>query len=209
MTEAIEAASPESTGLELATLPSEDSLPLLVPPEQLPEATDFVAESAVPGLINLVKQACAVCMNKRGYAVAAPQIGVPLKFFVAMSKFAHEGKNYVKFDTLFNPTYKPMKNHGKSEDIEGCLSFEGKQYKVSRYNVIKLSWCYYDGQKFKRMEKKLKGLHARIAQHEIDHLNGKTIVDRGVYIEPEPPKTEEASVPETVAEPVKTDANAT
>lgn len=157
-----------------------------VPLDQLPKTTEWIKEEDVPGLIPDIRECCQLCLDKQGVAVAAPQVGKPLKYFVAISKLIHEGKEYLKFDTLFNPQYKAIKDQGKFEDDEGCLSMPGETYRVSRYNVVRLTWAIYDGKKFVRKEKKLKGFSARIAQHEIDHLNGFTIKDRGTFVEPKP-----------------------
>ena len=186
-----------TAAIEVApTAVTEQIVPTLsfVPLEELPKTTEWVKEEEVPGLIPDIKQCCQLCLDKQGVAVAAPQVGKPHKYFVAISKLVHEGKEYLKFDTLFNPQYKAIKDQGKEEDDEGCLSLPGEAYRVSRYKVVRLTWSVYDGTKFVRKEKKLKGFSARVAQHEIDHLNGFTIKDRGTKVEPKPVPTE--SVPE-------------
>jgi len=57
---------------------------------------------------------------------------------------------------------------------EGCLSFPGKRIKRKRYNKVKIS--YYDPfNKIRIPCLKVKEWEARAVQHEVDHLNGKTI----------------------------------
>jgi peptide deformylase len=59
--------------------------------------------------------------------------------------------------------------------IEGCLSLPGVAVPVCRPAWIHLAWTGFDG---RRQRKRLKGLAAACALHEIDHLDGLTILDR-------------------------------
>ncbi len=59
--------------------------------------------------------------------------------------------------------------------IEGCLSLPGVAAPVSRPVWIQLAWTGFDG---RRQRLRLKGLAAACALHEIDHLDGRTILDR-------------------------------
>jgi peptide deformylase len=59
--------------------------------------------------------------------------------------------------------------------IEGCLSLPGVAVPVCRPAWIHLAWTGFDGQ---RQRMRLKGLAAACALHEIDHLDGRTILDR-------------------------------
>lgn len=70
---------------------------------------------------------------------------------------------------MFNP--KILKQKGKYETEEGCLSLVG-QRKTVRYREIEVE--FYDMQ-FKKQKQKFKGFVAEIIQHEIDHLHGIVI----------------------------------
>jgi peptide deformylase len=75
---------------------------------------------------------------------------------------------------LINPTV--MIDHGRPEEAtEGCLSLPGAQVKVTRSTSISLAWTNLDGS---LTNADLSGLWARCALHELDHLNGITLLDR-------------------------------
>lgn len=97
--------------------------------------------------------------NKNGLGLAAPQVGLSLRFFIYKDKFN---------EIAINPI---ILKHGKDEeeDFEGCLSFPGQTIKVKRYKIIDVEYTNLGGYK---VRKTLKGLSARIFQHELNHLNG-------------------------------------
>lgn len=64
---------------------------------------------------------------------------------------------------------------GRAKSREGCLSFPGAYEWVERAAAVTVSYLDRDGQP---RTQDLTGLAAVVAQHEIDHLDGKTIVDR-------------------------------
>ncbi len=96
-----------------------------------------------------------------GTGLAAIQIGIPLRF----AWFTFQGKEY----TLVNPEITEM--HGEELQAEGCLSIPGKRVMVCRAYDIR----YTSNGKPKRAN----GLMARIIQHEVDHMNGILITDKG------------------------------
>ncbi|WP_265500212.1 peptide deformylase [Paracoccus beibuensis] len=57
--------------------------------------------------------------------------------------------------------------------VEACLSIPGHPVEVERPAAITLGWYDLDG---KHQKRQLTGTHARIAQHEVDHLDGRLIV---------------------------------
>ncbi len=79
--------------------------------------------------------------------------------------------NYIKI-ILINPKIIYKKNKIKTK--EGCLSIPNKIFKTKRYNKIILSSYNLKG---KKITYKYKGLISICIQHEIDHLNGKLIID--------------------------------
>lgn len=103
-----------------------------------------------------------------GVGLAANQIGVPERICVAK----HGGQTYV----LINPEVM-WKDDETVEDIEGCLSIPNVQALVPR--SIRLRIGAYD-QHGNRFEIDAEGMLARILQHELDHLDGKLIIDRAV-----------------------------
>lgn len=102
----------------------------------------------------------------KGVGLAAPQIGVRKSIIV----YNCDGER----DALVNPVYKPVDN-AKSEELgEGCLSFPGVYVKVSRPNLVNIRWQDLDG---KEHEDEFYGFSALAVQHEIDHLEGKTLAN--------------------------------
>jgi peptide deformylase len=101
--------------------------------------------------------------ESRGIGLAANQIGVLKRVIIINAKgFSQE---------FINPVI-TKKYGGKAMSVEGCLSFPGIQVKVSRYKNIVIEGL--DGN-MNPVKRKLKGLQAYCAQHEVDHLNGITI----------------------------------
>lgn len=99
-----------------------------------------------------------------GIGLAAPQIGEPCRLIVADV----EGK-IIK---LANPEV--IRVDGKEKMVEGCLSIPDVSVEVERpYSAIVKGL----NEKGETVEIKANGLLARVLQHEIDHLNGKLIID--------------------------------
>lgn len=101
-----------------------------------------------------------------GIGLSANQVGLENRCFVA-----GVDDNIVAY---FNPeiTYKSEET-ALSE--EGCLSFPGLYIKIRRPITINIMYQSYTGE---YMVKQVTGLTARIIQHEVDHLNGITFIDR-------------------------------
>ena len=114
-----------------------------------------------------------------GIGLSANQIGHNFRVFVAQLS-NDDGKGYKgKFYAVFNP--KITKESKKTEaDIEGCLSVPGSYGTVPRSTSITIAG--YDKNQ-RAVTIKAKGLLARIFQHEMDHLNGKTFTDRAENVE--------------------------
>lgn len=130
----------------------------------------------------------AMSSQKDGVAIAAPQIGVPLKIFVVSDKILQEAdKEYKSIgkDLVFiNPKITKL-SRDKHEVEEGCLSVRWKYGKVKR--SIKASIEAYNelGEKIKRGAS---GLLAQVFQHEIDHLDGILFIDTAKEVEDIPPE---------------------
>lgn len=101
-----------------------------------------------------------------GVGLAAIQLGLPKRILVGES----DGSEFV----LVNPEIKELSDELEEFD-EGCLSFPVKTFRIQRPSDVTVSYRNTDGTK---AEETFVGLAARIVQHEIDHLNGVTILDR-------------------------------
>jgi len=109
-----------------------------------------------------------------GVGLAAPQIGVSLRlviFEVSVERLQDEDEDVligVPSTILINPVITPV---GEAKELgwEGCLSVPGMRGLVPRYKEILYSGLNIDGES---VAGEAKGFHARVIQHECDHLDG-------------------------------------
>lgn len=103
-----------------------------------------------------------------GVGIAAPQIGVSKRIFIACPT-VKKGEEYV----IVNPEI--LESSGREIGAEGCLSVPGITGDVARAKKIKLR---YQDRTGKSHTVELKDFFARICQHEMDHLDGILLIDR-------------------------------
>lgn len=114
----------------------------------------------------LAKSMLKIMRGFGGVGLAAIQLGLPKRILVGEA----DGMEFV----LINPEIKELSEEVEPFD-EGCLSFPIKTFKIERPSNVTVSYRNPDGTK---TEETFTGLAARIVQHEIDHLNGITILDK-------------------------------
>ena len=102
-----------------------------------------------------------------GTGLAAPQVHVPLRAVVYFVS-AGRGGDKVPLTALINPVIEPLTND-VAYDWEGCLSVPGMLGLVPRPTHIRLTATGTDGA---TIDKEVSGFHARVLQHECDHLDG-------------------------------------
>ncbi|MCY4077917.1 MAG: peptide deformylase [Acidobacteria bacterium] len=105
-----------------------------------------------------------------GVGLAAPQVGVPLRVFVADPSV---GRNPDGLVVLVNPVV--VEEEGVQSEEEGCLSVPGFAAKVRRPSRLVVRGLDRDGEPH---EVEGTGLLARALQHELDHLDGSLFLDR-------------------------------
>jgi len=105
-----------------------------------------------------------------GAGLAAPQIGVfkRLVIFGFDTNDRYPEADSVPFTVLINPIITPLSDD-KENGWEGCLSVPGLRGVVPRFTHIKYEGYDADGKKF---EREVEDFHARVVQHECDHLDG-------------------------------------
>lgn len=105
-----------------------------------------------------------------GAGIAAPQIGVSLRvvIFGVRSNPRYPNAEEVPDTVLVNPDIVPL-DDATDEDWEGCLSVPGMRGMVPRYSRIRYRGYDEQGRGFERVAE---GFHARVVQHECDHLDG-------------------------------------
>jgi peptide deformylase len=105
-----------------------------------------------------------------GAGIAAPQIGVSLRVVIFELK---DNPRYphltpVPYTVLVNPQLTPLGTE-EDEGWEGCLSVPGMRGLVPRFR--RLRYRGFDAQG-KPLDRTVEGFHARVVQHEVDHLDG-------------------------------------
>lgn len=132
----------------------------------------------------------ALASQKDGVAIAAPQIGVPLRIFIVSDAILTEAdKEYKSIgrDLVFiNPKITKL-SKDKHDAEEGCLSVRWKYGKVTRSVKATVKGYNELGEK---VERGASGLLAQIFQHETDHLEGILFIDTAYDVEDLPPEEE-------------------
>lgn len=105
-----------------------------------------------------------------GVGIAAPQIGVPLRVvvFEVVSSERYPEAPPVPRTVLINPEF-TFPDDEMVDAWEGCLSVPGLRGVVPRYRQIRYSGLDANGSRF---EREARDFHARVVQHECDHLDG-------------------------------------
>ena len=107
--------------------------------------------------------------------LAAPQIGLTSRMFVARQFFGEEPSDAPLFHVISNPEIL-WRSPTKSVAFEGCLSIPDVQFSVAR--PYSISVAFDDFASERRITQRLYGLEARVFQHEYDHLNGILLFQR-------------------------------
>ena len=136
----------------------------------LRERAKPVEQVATPELRELVADMKETMAAKEGAGLAAPQIGVSLRVFVADVSVGRDRNGLV---IMVNPTF--VEREGMQLEEEGCLSLPGFNATVMRPARAVLKGFDRHGQE---QTVEGKGLLARAFQHEMDHLDGLVFVDR-------------------------------
>jgi peptide deformylase len=111
-----------------------------------------------------------------GVGLAAVQVHEPLRIAVleVAENPRYPGKGRVPLTVLVNPAVTPL-GEETEEDWEGCLSIPELRGKVARYTRIRVQALDAEG---RTLNFTASGFHARVIQHEHDHLEGKVYLDR-------------------------------
>jgi peptide deformylase len=143
-----------------------------------------VKDPTAPEIRRLVQDMAETMIDADGAGLAAPQVHVPLRlviFQLPSDRLAVEGaedeegedgqdgdEQEAKIHVLINPVLQPI-GEEKVAGWEGCLSVPGMRGVVPRFNKLHYRAVGLDGKPF---EREVEGFHARVVQHECDHLDG-------------------------------------
>jgi peptide deformylase len=133
---------------------------------QAPPVTQFGTAS----LLNLIDDMFDTMRAASGAGLAAPQIGVDLQLviFGFKNNQRYPDAPQVPETVLLNPVLTPLSDE-QEEAWEGCLSVPGLRGVVPRYTKLRYTGVDQYG---KPIMREVDGFHARVVQHECDHLAG-------------------------------------
>ena len=138
---------------------------VLWPHHALLEKTYDVDASNKHWLEELIETMHKLIVDYSGIGLAANQLGIKEKLFVINC----DGRK----EYFINPQI-VKHSDDKVSKVEGCLSYPGIEVKTTRSSKIIISWQDLEGN---TKEEEFSGLKAICVQHEMDHLNGNSIID--------------------------------
>jgi peptide deformylase len=143
----------------------------------LDRKADSVADPTDPAIARLIADMVETMTDAGGVGLAAPQVHVPLRvvvFFVPAGRMADQRPaaggpgGRVPLTCLINPEIEPL-GATTVDGWEACLSVPGLTGLVPRFASIRYRGVTPDGAP---IEREAEGYHARVVQHECDHLDG-------------------------------------
>ena len=137
-------------------------------PDPVLDRECVLVEGISPFIVEQAQVMASTLYQYGALGLAAPQVGLLLRIVVVDVNRDPDSLIY-----LVNPEI--VHREGSSIEKEGCLSFPGLHLSVKRAAKVSVEAHQLDGQRF-RID--AEGLMARVLQHEIDHLDGKTFIRR-------------------------------
>jgi peptide deformylase len=129
-----------------------------------------VERFGTPELLSLIADMEETMHSLDGAGLAAPQIGVGLRvvIFGFAENVRYPEAEEVPYTVLINPVLTPLSGD-LEEAWEGCLSLPGLRGSVPRWRQLRYTGLDPYG---KLIDRTVEGFHARVVQHECDHLDG-------------------------------------
>ncbi|MEA3110018.1 MAG: peptide deformylase [Gammaproteobacteria bacterium] len=129
-----------------------------------------VREFGTPELENLLADMRDTMRDLDGAGLAAPQIGVGLRVVIFGMDYnpRYPDAAPVPYTVLINPQLTPLGDE-MEDGWEGCLSVPGMRGVVPRYRALRYTGVDAQGQP---IDRSVNDFHARVVQHEVDHLDG-------------------------------------
>lgn len=138
-------------------------------PHPLLRKKGAVIREITPEVAERAQEMLELMYEAKGVGLAAPQVGWSVQLCVMNPAPEDRSREMV----CVNPVL--AEAEGEEVADEGCLSFPEVRGNVPRFAKVTCRWYDLEGH---RMETVAEGLLARMFQHEIDHLNGRLIIDR-------------------------------
>jgi peptide deformylase len=144
----------------------------------LRQVAEPVADPTAPEIRRLAADMIQTMHDAPGIGLAGPQVHVPLRIVVfrvpAERATGAAGDEPEGDRVLINPIVEPV-GDDRIPGWEGCLSIPGIRGEVGRWARIRYRGVDLDGAP---VEREASGTHARVIQHEVDHLDGVLYLDR-------------------------------
>jgi peptide deformylase len=150
----------------------------LVSLDSIPSSPYDTPRGDLNALYATAKRMEALCREKGGMGLAAAQVGLPWRLFVAMA----EWPSSARFGFFFDCSYEPVGEESFSS-LEGCLSLPGERYRVRRHAEVRVNGLKIvegeEGVSCEPFSESFTGVAAVLMQHEIDHdLGRERMIDR-------------------------------
>jgi peptide deformylase len=152
--------------LEILTVDNPEQLEIL-------RSKSRKVQRVTPQMVEFAEQMLVAMREANGVGLAAPQVGVLQRFFVAELPEDEEKNLPRETYILFNPEI--VKGSGEQIGYEGCLSIPGYIGEVARQERVTVEALDERG---RSVRYKMEGYMARVFQHEIDHLDGVLFTDK-------------------------------
>lgn len=127
-----------------------------------------VADPAEPEIQRLIDDMIETMVDAGGAGLAAPQVHVPLRLVIFHAPALRNDGEGVPLTILVNPRVEPL-GDDTHLGYEGCLSVPGMTGEVPRWRRVRYAGRGRHGE---AVEREAEGFHARVVQHECDHLDG-------------------------------------
>ncbi len=128
---------------------------------------DEIPDPTAPEIGKLAADMIETMADAPGVGLAAPQVHVPVRLVVFRPPTLKEEED-APLTILINPVLEAL-DEDMAEDWEGCLSIPGLHGLVPRHNRLRYHGADLNGEPIDRT---VEGFHARVVQHECDHLDG-------------------------------------
>lgn len=141
---------------------------IILYPNDVLKSTCKDVENIDDQFLSLVESMKKEMYESNGCGLAAPQVGILQRFFIA------DCNDNFGFEVFINPTF-IKKSSDFILELEGCLSFPGQFIPVKRHKTVVIEYTNIKG---KRKKLNCKGLLSRCVQHEYDHMYGVLYIDK-------------------------------
>ena len=127
-----------------------------------------VEDPTSPAVRQLIGDMVDTMVDAEGIGLAAPQVHWPLRLIVFLDALDRDEAQDRRPVVLINPEIEPLED-ASEQGWEGCLSIPGLRGPVPRH--VRIGYRGFDAAG-RTVEREATGLHARVVQHEVDHLDG-------------------------------------